>query len=776
MKRSLLSILVASLFAAPAMAFEPFTIKDIRVEGIQRTEAGTVFSYLPVKVGETLTPEKSTEAIKALFATGFFKDVRIDVDNDVMVVVIQERPAIAKIDFVGLKEFDKDTIVKALKDTGIGEGRIFDRALLDKAEQELKRQYLSRGKYAANITTTVTPLERNRVSINFNIEEGEAAKIRQINIVGNQAFTEDTLLDLFELRTPGWLTWYTKNDQYSRQKLGADIEKLKSFYMNQGYLEFNVESTQVSISPDKQDVYITLNISEGERFLVSSIKLAGDFSVPEDELKTLVTIAPGDIFSREQLNNSTKAITDRLGKEGYAFANVNAAPEIDKDKHQVMFTIFIDPGKRVYVRRINISGNTRSRDEVIRREVRQMEGGWYDAERITTSKERLDRLGYFTEVTVETPAVPGTADQVDVNLGVTERPTGNLMLGVGTSSTDTLILSGAISQDNFMGSGNNIGIQVNTARSQSTIVFSYTNPYFTIDGVSQGFDIYHRKIDTSDTELAYYKSASTGGGIRFGFPIGEKESFGVGLGIDQTSISIDNTSPTRYIDFVRGDPDFNFAGHSSRNDMTLPLTLSWASDGKDSYFFPTRGTFQRAGIEIALPGGDLTFYRATYQLQRFFPLSRRFTLMLNGELGYADGYGSTSELPFYKNFYAGGIGSVRGYKASSLGPVDRVSIDSYDDRLGGTKRVVGNAELLWALPGMEKNFRMGIFVDAGQVYGKDADGKQQDFDLGDLRYSTGVSASWISPIGPLKFSLGVPLNKKPGDEAEVFQFQLGTTF
>ncbi|MDR2838357.1 MAG: outer membrane protein assembly factor BamA [Azonexus sp.] len=776
MKRSLLSVLLASLFAAPAMAFQPFTVKDIRVEGIQRTEAGTVFSYLPVKVGETLTSEKSTQAIKALFATGFFKDVRIDVENDVMVVVVQERPAIAKIDFVGLKEFDKDTIVKALKDTGIGEGRIFDRALLDKAEQELKRQYLSRGKYAAKITTTVTPLERNRVGINFNIEEGEAAKIKQINIVGNKNFDEKELLGLFELRTPGWLTWYTKNDQYSRQKLAADLEKLRSFYMNQGYLEFNVESTQVSISPDKQDVYITLNLSEGERFLVSSVKLAGDFSVPEEELRTLVTVRPGDIFSRERLNDSTKAITDRLGKEGYAFANVNAAPEIDKDKHQVMFTIFIDPGKRVYVRRINISGNTRSRDEVIRREVRQMEGGWYDAERITNSKERIDRLGYFTDVTVETPAVPGTADQVDVNLGVTERPTGNLMLGVGTSSTDKLILSGAISQNNFMGSGNNVGIQVNTAKSQSTIVLSYTNPYFTIDGVSQGFDLYHRTIDTSSTSLAYYKSASNGGGVRFGFPIGEKESFGIGLGIDQTSISVDNTSPTRYVDFVRGDPSLDFTGHSSRSDLTLPLTLSWASDSKDSYFFPTKGVFQRAGVEIAMPGGDLTYYRATYQLQRFFPLSKRFTLMLNGELGYADGYGKSSELPFYKNFYAGGVGSVRGYKASSLGPVDMVSLDSYNDRLGGTKRVVGNAELLWALPGMEKNFRMGIFVDAGQVYGKDATGKQQNVDLGQLRYSTGVSASWISPIGPLKFSLGMPLNKKPGDETETFQFQLGTTF
>ena len=760
MNRSLLSVMVASLFALPALAFEPFAVKDIRVEGIQRTEAGTVFSYLPVKVGDTLTPEKSAQSIKALFATGFFRDVRIEVDKDVMVVVVQERPAIARIDFTGMKEFEKDTILKALKDTGIADGRIFDRALLDKAEQELKRQYLARGKYAANVMTTVTPLERNRVGISFNIEEGDAAKIKQISIIGNKAFAEKNLLGLFELTTPGWLTWYTKNDQYSRQKLAADIEKLRSFYMNQGYLEFNVESTQVSISPDKQDVFITINVSEGEAYQVSSVKLAGDFALPEDELKKLVKIKVGDVFSREQLNETNKAISDRLGNEGYAFANVNAAPELDKAKRQVAFTIFIDPGKRVYVRRINVTGNTKTRDEVVRREVRQMEGGWYDAARVTASKERIDRLGYFTEVAVETPAVQGTADQVDVNLNVTEKPTGNLMLGVGTSSTDKIILSGAISQNNFMGSGNNVSIQVNSAKSQRTYALSYTNPYFTIDGVSQGFDVYHRTVDTSSTELAYYKSASTGAGIRFGFPLSEKESLGVGLGIDSTDIEVFDSSPNYYKRYVE-----NFG---NRN-LSLPVSLNWSSDGRDSFFFPTKGSYQKAGVEVALPGGDLQYYRATYQLQHFVPLNKKFTLMLNGELGYANNYGSTNDLPFFKNFYAGGVNSVRGYKASSLGPYE--INDGDEERLGGNRRVVANAELLWALPGMEKSFRIGMFFDAGQVYAKG-----EKLDLGDLRYSTGISAAWISPIGPLKFSYGVPLNKEDGDKTESFQFQLGTTF
>ena len=578
MKKSLLSVMIASLFAAPVLAFEPFTVKDIRVEGIQRTEAGTVFGYLPVKVGEMLNDEKAAQSIKSLFATGFFKDVRVEVEKDVMVVVVQERPAVATINFVGLKEFDKDVIVKALKETGIAEGRIFDRALLEKAEQELKRQYLTRGKYAANITTTVTPLERNRVGINFNIEEGSAAKIKQINIVGAKAFREKELLALFELTTPGWLTWYTKNDQYSRQKLSADLEKVKSFYMNQGYLEFAVDSTQVSISPDKQDVYITANVTEGERYQVSSVKVAGDFSMPDDELKKLVLVKAGDVFSREKLNATTKAISDRLGKEGYAFANVNASPEIDKEKRKVAFTIFVDPGKRVYVRRINVTGNTKTRDEVIRREVRQMEGGWYDADKVTASKQRVDKLGFFSEVAIETPAVSGTSDQLDVNMNVTEKPTGNLMLGLGTSSTDKVILSGSIAQNNFMGSGNNVAIQVNSAKTYRTYVFSYTNPYFTQDGVSQGFDVYHRTFNTTSTTLAYYSSSSTGGAIRFGFPIGEKESIGIGLGLDSTSIKTYEQTPQYYRDYV---------SRFGETNLSVPLTLSWASDGKDSFFFPT---------------------------------------------------------------------------------------------------------------------------------------------------------------------------------------------
>ena len=762
MKKNLLAILPVLVISSSVYAFEPFSVKDIRIEGVQRTEAGTVFSYLPIKVGETMTDEKAAQAIKALFATGFFKDVRIEIDGGVVIVAVEERPAIAQIDFVGLKEFDKDQLKKGLKDIGIAESRTFDRATLEKAEQELKRQYLSRGKYGVVVTTTITPLERNRVAINFNIDEGDAAKISQINIVGAQAFSEKDLRALFQLQTPNWITWYTKNDQYSKQKLSADLEALRSHYLNRGYLEFNVESTQVSISPDKNSIYITVNISEGQRYLVSSIKLAGDLMLPEDDFKNSVKIKPGDVFSREKLNESTKAISDKLGAQGYAFANVNAAPEVDKEKRQVAFTIFVDPGKRTYVRRINVTGNSKTRDEVIRQEVRQMEGAWYDAERVALSRQRIDKTAYFSEVTVETPPVPGTTDQVDVNINVAEKSTGNISLGAGFSSSEKLILSGSISQANLFGSGKFLSVQLNTGKLNRNIGLSYTNPYFTVDGISQGFDVYHRSLNP--LSLGYtYQTKSTGGGIRFGYPIAEKENLSFGLGIDSTTVTVQDTSPQQYI---------NFVNEFGSTNISLPVTAGWASDTKDSAIYPTRGALSRAGLEVAVPGGSLHYYRATLQQQRYFPLTKDLTLMLNGELGYANGYGNQN-LPFYKNFYAGGVGSVRGYDTASLGPRDMVSGVLSDQRLGGNRRAVFNSEVLFPVPGfgVDKSVRVGGFADAGQVW---ASGQKAS--LQDLRASVGLAAVWVSPFGPLKFSLAQPINKKEGDKLQRFQFQMGTTF
>ncbi|QWT45598.1 outer membrane protein assembly factor BamA [Azospira inquinata] len=765
MKKNLLAGLIAGLFASAAYAFNPFVVKDIRVEGIQRTEAGTVFSYLPVKVGDTLDDEKASQAIKALFATGFFKDVRIEIDKDVMVVVVEERPAISQVDFVGMKEFDKDTIRKAFKDIGLAESRIFDRAIMEKAAQELKRQYLSRGRYSANITTTVTPLERNRVSINFNVDEGEAAKIKQINIVGNKVFKEKELLDLFQLRTPNWLTWYTKNDQYSKQKLSADLESLRSFYQNQGYLDFNVESTQVSITPDKKDIYITVSLSEGERYMVSAVKVAGILPIPDEEFHKLVTVKPGDVFSREKLNDSIKAITDRLGNDGYAFANVNAAPDIDKEKRLVAFTLFVDPGKRVYVRHVNIAGNSKTKDEVIRREVRQMEGGWYDAQKVSLSRERIDKLGYFSDVTVETPPVPGTSDQVDANYAVTEKPTGSLMLGAGFSSSDKVILSGSISQANLFGSGKNVSVQLNTSHASRTIGLSYTDPYFTVDGISQGFDIYHRTYDPSQS-YSYtqsYKTVSTGGGLRWGVPIAEKESISFGVAVDRTEVTTFDDSRQVYKDFVSefGNTNSTFSGN-----------VGWGRDTKDSYIYPTRGGVARAGIEATVPGGTLRYYKLNLQRQQYFPLTKNLTLMLNGEFGAGNGYGGRP-LPFFKSFYAGGVTSVRGYDTYTLGPKQD------GEAIGGTKRVVMNAEVLFPMPGLgkDKSARIGWFVDAGQVFGpKDDFGRYSKFSVGDLRYSTGLSLAWSSPLGPLRFSIANPLNKKDDDRTQRFQFTMGTVF
>ncbi len=774
MKTKLIPGLLAALFASSAFAFSPFTVKDIRIEGIQRTEAGTVFSYLPVKVGDMLTDGKAAAAVKALFATGFFKDVRLEVDGNVLVVVVDERPAISQIEFVGIKEFDKEQLKKGMKEVGLAESRIFDRSLLDRAEQELKRQYLSRGYYGVKVTTTATPLERNRVSLNFNVDEGDKATIKQINIVGNESFKEKELRELMALGTSGMMSWYSKNDQYSKQKLSADLESLRSFYQNQGYLEFAIDSTQVSITPDKKDIYLTVSITEGGKYHLSSIKLAGDLKLPEDELKKLVVLKPGETFSREKLTETTKNITDRLGNEGYAFANVNAVPELDKEKHQVAFTVFVDPGRRVYVRRLNIAGNTRTKDEVIRRESRQMENAWYDAEKINRTKKRVDRLGYFEEVNVETPAVPGTTDQVDVNLGVKEKPTGNIMLGAGFSSSEKLVLTAGVQQNNLFGTGNNVGFQINSGKINQVYSLSFTDPYYTVDGVSRGFDIYKRNVNSSAlSTVAYYKTSSIGGGVRYGIPIGEDDSISAGLSFDRTDVYTDSTSPSQYIDFVKA-----FGNGSDSHVNTFQTTLGWAKDMRDSFLYPTSGTYRRAVAEVTLPVGQsaLRFVRGTYQHQIFIPILRDYSLFLNGDVGYAKGYGGQT-LPFFKNFYAGGIGSVRGFSTSSLGP--RVT-DSSGNLLnvGGNRRLVGNAEFLMPMPGMgkDKSVRLSAFLDAGQVWGRDDTGTEQKFALSDIRYSTGVALSWNSPMGPLKFSFANPLKKKEGDNVQRFQFQMGSVF
>jgi outer membrane protein insertion porin family len=599
MKLKTLAVLIPLLYAGNAAALEPFTIKDIRIEGIQRTEAGTVFSYLPVKVGDKMNEEKADEAIHALFATGFFKDVRLEVEQGVLVVLVRERPAVASIEVNGVKSFSKDQLRNNLKYIGLVQGRIFDRSALEKAEQQLKREYVAGGKYGVSVKTVVTPLERNRVDIAFNVNEGDNSKIRQINIIGAHAYSASDLLDMMNLTTPGWLSWITKDDQYSKQKLAGDLETLRSFYLDAGYLEFNIDSTQVSITPDKKHIYITINITEGPKYTVSQVKFAGPEKIlPHAEMRKLVAVKAGDTFSRKALTESTKKIGDRLGDDGYAFANVNAIPEMNKAKHEVAFTFMVDPGQRVYVRNINVAGNTKTSDEVIRREFRQMEGAWFNTAKIKKSKQRVDRLGFFSEINIETPAVAGTSDQVDVNVGVKEKPTGNFSVGAGVNSGQGLVLSAAITQANLFGSGNFLATQMNTSKINTLYSVSYRNPYYTKDGVSRGFNVYKRNVDTinnSYSSISPYRSSTLGLGIKFGVPISEDDTIHYGLTYENTSIGLTTTSPQRYVDYV------NTFGQTTRNYMG---TIGWSRDSRDSAIYTTDGTVQRAFAEVGLPLGS----------------------------------------------------------------------------------------------------------------------------------------------------------------------------
>jgi len=758
-KLKALSALFAALFAHAALAFEPFVVKDIRVEGVQRTEAGTVFSYLPIKVGDRVDDEKASAAVKALYATGFFRDVRLESENGVLVVIVQERPTISQIDIAGTKEFDKDTLKKALKDIGIAESRIFDRSALERAEQEFKRQYINHGYYAVKVTTTVTPQERNRVAINFTVEEGQPSKIANINVVGARAFPEKTLTNEMQLSTPGWLTWYTKNDQYSKQKLQADLETLRSYYTNRGYLEFAVDSTQVSITPDKQDIYITINITEGPKYTVSDVQLAGELLLPESELMRLVRVRPGDVYSREKLTQSTKALSDRLGSDGYAFANVNAVPDIDRVKRTAGFTFFVDPGRRVYIRRINISGNSKTRDEVIRRELRQLEGAWYDAARIERSKVRITRLNFFEDVNIETPAVPGSPDQVDIEVTVTEKSTGNLLAGVGYSSADGIVLSGSISQNNIFGSGNALAFSINSSRVNRSIGLSYTEPYWTSDGVARTLELYDKNVDPSSLPIAQYSSSTLGGAVGFGVPITETDSINVGGRIEHTKVTLFDQSPPSYFQFVK---DFGTTTNS------YILTAGWSRDSRDSILFPSRGVLQSLYGELALPIGDLTYYKVNYLIQWFTPMPLNTVLMLRGDFGYGGGL-ENKTLPFFKAYYGGGVGSVRGYETASLGPQD-----IQGNVIGGREKIITNAELFFPLPGAKSNdqsVRLSVFTDAGMI--RDA-GLQPE--LESFRYSAGVGVAWNSPVGPLKLSYALPLKKKKGDRIQNFQFQVGTIF
>lgn len=764
MKKHLKRLRVRSVTAVAALAFaantwavEPFTVRDIRVEGLQRVEPGTVFGSLPFRVGDQYNDEKGSAAIRALFALGLFKDVRLETQGDVLIVVVEERPTVADVDFSGTREFDKDTLKKALRDIGLTEGRPYDQALADRAEQELKRQYINRSLYGAEVVTTVTPIERNRVNLTFTVTEGEPTKIRELDIVGNKTFSDDTLKGLMDLDTGGWLSWYTKSDRYSRTKLNADLEALRSYYLQRGFLEFRIDSTQVAISPNKQDISITINITEGERYVVSGVRLEGDYLGKDEEFKSLVKIKAGEPYNADQVAETTKAFTDYFGNFGYAFAQVEARPEIDRTNNRVSFVLVAEPSRRAYVRRINISGNNRTRDEVIRREFRQFESSWYDAEKIKLSRDRVDRLGFFKQVNVETTDVPGAPDQVDLNISVEERPTGSLQLGAGFSSAEKLGLSFAIKQENAFGTGNYLAVEVNTSKYNRTIAFNTTNPYFTPDGISRTIDLYHRSSRPYENQGGDYRLVTSGASLRFGVPFSELDTVFFGAGVERTEIVEGTNIPAAYL---------AYADQFGQTSATVPLTIGWSRDDRDSTLVPTAGRFQRFSGEWGV-AGDARYLRGNYQYQQFHSLNKKYTLAFNGELGWGKGLNG-QPYPVFKNFYSGGLGSVRGFEQGTLGPRDVTGAS-----IGGAKKITLNGEVLTPFPGAgnDRTLRLYGFVDVGNVFGEN-----EKITFGDLRASVGLGVSWLSPIGPLRIALAQPVRKQAGDRIQRIQFQIGTSF
>ncbi|MFM6985353.1 MAG: outer membrane protein assembly factor BamA [Hydrogenophaga sp.] len=760
-----LSVVAASILSAlPAWAVEPFQLRDIRIEGLQRVEPGTVFASLPFRIGDQYSDDKGSGAIRALFALGLFTDVRLQINGDVLVVIVEERPGVADVSFSGIKEFDAEVLRKALRDVGLAEGRPYDKALADRAEQELKRQYINRSMYAAQVVTTVTPAERNRVNLNFSVIEGDVAKIRDIRIVGNQAFSDATLRNLFDLDTGGWLSWYTKSDRYSRAKLNADLETLRSYYLTRGYLEFRIDSTQVAISPDKQDMSITVNITEGQRYVVSKVELQGDFLGKEAEFKSLVTLKAGEAYNVEDVNTTVKAFSDYFGAFGYAFAQVDVTPEIDRVNNRVAFVLRAQPARRVYVRRIQVEGNNRTRDEVIRREFRQLEAAWYDSDRIRLSRDRVDRLGFFTEVSVDTQQVPGSPDQVDLTIAVVEKPTGNLTLGAGYGQAEGLSFVVGIKQENVFGSGNYLGLDVNTSDFNRQLVLSTTNPYFTSDGISRTLDLYHRTSSPYSAQGGDYELQTSGAGIRFGVPFTEQDTVFFGAGAEQTRIVEGTDMPKAYVDHIT---------EFGETSTSVPLTLGWARDDRDSALVPSKGRLQRFNTEWGI-GGDTRYVKANYQFQQYIPITKQYTFAFNAEVGAGKGLGGRT-YPVFKNFYGGGLGSVRGFEQGTLGGRSDILNPTGPNtfvNIGGTRNLVFNGEISAPFPGAgnDRTLRMFGFVDVGNVWAA-----EQKFGS-DLRASVGIGLSWISPIGPLRFAWANPVRKFDDDKIQKFQFQIGTSF
>jgi outer membrane protein insertion porin family len=861
MKCALKLVVFLLSFAVLSARADSFTIADIRIEGLQRISSGSVFAAMPIGIGQTVDQGSLRNAARSLFATGNFEDIQIARDGDILVMILTERPSISEINIEGNKAIETQALLEGLKGAGLAEGQVLKRATLEGMRMELQRQYVSQGRYDAGIETEVVEQPRNRVAVSITVDEGNVAKIKHINIVGNQVYNDDILRELMEVQTTGWLSWITSDDKYSREKLKGDLEAVESFYLNSGYARFNLDSTQVSITPDKKSVYITVNLLEGGVYTITDVELSGDLVVPEEELMRFVVIQEGQAFSQSALTQTEDYITKRLSNEGYSFAKVSARPDIFDEENTVAVKFFIDPGKRTYVNRITFTGNANTSDEVLRRELRQMEGAPASSLKIDQGQIRLQRLGFFAAANVETIPVAGADDLIDVTYTVEEQPSGSISASVGFAQEQGLILGANLQQNNFLGSGKQVGVGINSSRFQDSANFSYVNPYYTDDGVSRGFSVFARQTDFDEANVASFSTNVYGANMNFGYPIGETQRLGFTVGYQHTEVAtgtnvvqeIEGTprpfdGVNRYIETlaaisgadedVLGNDDLQslFAdvepGFIDANgDLfdTFTVSGSWIQSTLNRGQLATRGTAQSVSLELSLPGSDLEYFRLTYTGQIFVPISRLFTLRFRGEIGYGEGYGNTTELPFFQNFYAGGFGSVRGFEANTLGPRStppenyevrqiQTGVDSNGnpvfeqgsegfirfpdnfayisdgnggliastgfnrrDPFGGNLLVEGSIELLFPLPFIkdQRALRSAFFIDAGNVFDTTC-GKSQvacfNFDAGELRYSAGIGVTWITGFGPLSFSLAKPLNEGVFDEPEVFQFSLGQFF
>lgn len=770
------------MMAATAAANDSFRVSDVRVEGLQRLPVERVYAALPIQSGDMVGPREVAEAVRRLYGSGDFEDVQIGRDGDQLVVVLSERPSISRLEIKGNKSIDEDNLRKGLRDAGLAEGEVFRRSTLEAITGELQRQYVAQGRYDAQVDTEAVPLPRNRVALNINIYEGSPASIRDINIVGNDVFSDAELRTVFELKPRGWWPFGSRH-RYSRERLSGDLERLRSYYLDRGYINFSMESTQVAVTPDRSRVYITINVDEGKRYRIGEVRLAGDLVVEEEDLRPLLLAKPGEVFSQRIITQSAELLTRRLGNEGYTFAQVNDFPEVSEDGETVDITFYVDPGRKVYVRRVNFSGNVKTQDEVMRRELRQFEGAPANTALIDLSRERLQRLGYFGLVEAETPRVVGSEDLVDVNYTVEEQPSGSIGANVGYSEASGFIFGASVSQSNFMGTGNRVSFALSRSDIRDSYSFSHFNPYYTLDGVSRGFSLYYSKIDFSKATVASYAADRIGAAVNYGYPISEYSRLDFGFGYD----NIEVTSG----DFVAEDI-YRFMMAEGNEFNLFKLNASLRTSTLNRGILPDRGWSQTFGVEVASPGSDYMFYKVSWNGERYFPISRRWTLRTRADVGFGDGYGDNNILPFFENYYAGGIGSVRGYESRSLGPrsdaityVNQCELnpancvrDPDPDPVGGNLLVEGSMELIFPTPFApeSRNVRTFFFVDGGQVFQTETANNLYEFDAGEIRYATGIGLTWLTAIGPLSFNFARPLNRQSGDDTEFFQFSLGQVF